>query len=374
MRKKAKKQASTLLHTANVLAMLVIILATATARMGEEAMFRRVLFSFHMPLFFLLSGLILEQHRGEGKKGWLRFIQHMVLAFVIPYFLWALIYSMFSYQNLAWVLYGSFEALERAKTLNILCFLPCMFVARLLAEAALGSLRRFKRSPRLASLGTAVVFFAIGLLLPKIRGIGYPWCINSAFVAAGFLLLGYSLRELVEAWARKPAAVVAAFVLSAALFCGGTVLRGERLDMVLLRSGEYGNLFWFFLNAFSGSLTVLGLSALWTRPWKKDGPVITQRDEAGISRVTLGTFVVHMPLLQQVILPLLGLIPLSLPPIVLFLAGMVVTKIISRWLIRGLTRFVPQLFGIYPPPKLLALPDPQSEANAGGDAVLVDTR
>ena len=45
-------------------------------------------------------------------------------------------------------------------------------------------------------------------MLPRIEAYGYPWCFNSALVAAGFLILGYSLRELVVVWAKKAALVV----------------------------------------------------------------------------------------------------------------------------------------------------------------------
>jgi hypothetical protein len=59
-------------------------------------------------------------------------------------------------------------------------------------------------------------------------------------------------------------------------------------------------------------------------------------------------FVIHMPLLQQVILPLMRLLPFPIPQGVLFLAGLVLTRIISGWIIKVSVRYVPQLFGIFP--------------------------
>lgn len=115
-----------------------------------------------------------------------------------------------------------------------------------------------------------------------------------------------------------------------------------------MRSGDYGNLLWFFLNALSGCLMVLCLSALLSRSWKKDGSVIDEQEETGLNRVTMGIFVIHMPLLQQVILPLMRLLPFPIPQGVLFLAGLVLTRIISGWIIKVSVRYVPQLFGIFP--------------------------
>ncbi len=45
----------------------------------------------------------------------------------------------------------------------------------------------------------AIPMFAVGFLLPKIE-IGYPWCMDTSIVAAGFILLGISLRERVMRW------------------------------------------------------------------------------------------------------------------------------------------------------------------------------
>jgi len=89
-------------------------------------------------------------------------------------------------------------------------------------------------------------------------------------------------------------------------------------------------------------------SSLISRNWKKHGPVINEQNEEGINRVTMGILVIHMPLLQQVVLPLLGLIPFTIPKMLIFLVGMVVTKFISGYLIKVLARYVPQLFGIFP--------------------------
>lgn len=365
MLKKKKRRTVTFLKMANTLTVLVIILAAVTAQIGETALFRRVLFAFHMPMFFLFCGLSPMKRRDEGKMGWLNFLRQMALFFVIPYILWALIYSNFSYRHLIWVLYGSWQALDRAQTLTILWFLPCLFVARVLVEGILSLVSRLPIGKRLGALVFAVISLAIGVLLPEIGSLGYPWCLNIAFTATGFMLLGYSIRDVIEKIAKKPAIVFGLFVVSAAGFIAGTLIRGEKLEMVLMRSGDYGNLFWFFLNALSGCLMVLSLSALLSRPWKKEESVINEHEEAGINRVTIGIFVIHMPLLQQVILPLMRLLPFTIPPGVMFVVGLVLTRIISGWIIKVSARYVPQLFGIYPS-ELLLLRDASDAAKAEG--------
>ena len=350
MFKKGKKAPSTFMHTVNTITMLIIILSTATSRLGDTAPFRKILFSFHMPLFFLVSGLVLDRKKGS----WVAFEKMLGLKYAVPYFLWALIYSVFSYRHLGWILYGSCQALDKAQTLIILCFMTTMLVARNLVELALEVINRPGLKNRYYGLCAALLFFAVGILLPKIESIGYPWNCNVAFTAAGFLMLGYALRDVIEKEAKKLVFIIAAFAVSLIIFCCGTVLRMDQLDMVYLRSGDYGNIFWFFVNALSGSILVVSLSMLIKQTWKNEGSLITERDEAGISPVTLGTFVIHMPLMLQVILPLLSMIPVNLPPIILFLAAMVLTKFISGKIIKFVARYVPQLFGMIPNPAVYA--------------------
>ena len=80
---------------------------------------------------------------------------------------------------------------------------------------------------------------------------------------------------------------------------------------------------------------------------RAQGAVIRPEDETGYKKTTLGTFVIHRPLLQQVVIPLLLLLPIQIPKLVLVLIGFVITKIISGWIIRILAKTIPQLFGIY---------------------------
>ena len=236
----------------------------------------------------------------------------------------------------------------RAGTLPILWFFPCMFAARIILEGVISFASSFDSVKRFALPLLAVFLFLVGILLPKLGNLSYPWCINIAFTAAGFMLLGYSMKPLIEKVGKNPVCTVLIFVLSVTVFIAGSVLRAESLEMVLLRSGDYGDIVWFFVNSLSGCLLVLSISSLISRNWKKHGPVINEQNEEGINRVTMGILVIHMPLLQQVVLPLLGLIPFAIPKMLIFLVGMVLTKFISGYLIKVIARYVPQLFGIFP--------------------------
>ena len=223
-----------------------------------------------------------------------------------------------------------------------------MFMARIISERVIVFTLSFASMKRFTLPLFTVLLFIVGIFLPKIGNLSYPWCINIAFTAAGFMLVGYSIKPLIEKVAKNLLSTVLIFIFSATVFIAGSVLRAESLEMVLLRSGDYGNIIWFFVNSFSGCLLVLSISSLISRNWEKNEPVISEQNEEGINRVTMGILVIHMPLLQQVILPLLGLIPFAIPKILIFPIGMIMTKFISGYLIKVIARYVPQLFGIFP--------------------------
>lgn len=347
MEKKEKKPA-TFIGLSSKLTMLIVILATAVGSMAGDVFFLKCLYAFFMPMMFLNAGIIIHRQVTPGGGTWWEFIRGLLRAYIITYLLWALIYSVFSYKNFLWIVYGSKEALTNAGTLDILWLLPCMFLARLFNEIVFHIVDALPLGNKKTGCGIfMILFFVIGMILPKLPTYGYPWCINVAFVASGFMLLGFLLRDAIEIIARKPAFIIAGLVIFIALFCLGTVLRSGDLGIMYMGSAEYGNPLWFFVNAISGSMIILFLSMLLTRYWKREGAVIKAEDEAGYNRTTLGTFVIHRPLLQQVIMPLLLLIPISIPKVVIVIVSFVVTKIISGWIIKVLARSIPQLFGIY---------------------------
>ncbi len=356
---KKPKQPKTFLGVAAKLAILLVIVGTATASM-ETAMFRRVIFAFHIPLFFFIHGFTLHPRTDGAARTWTRFVRQMVLAFIIPYILWALIYSTFSYQNLGWIFYGSRQSLERAQTLPTLWFLTCMFTAQLLVEGVMALLSRVKLDRRLASFFASVISFAVGFLLPPIQELGYPLCLNIAFVAVGFLLLGYASFDLLNRLKEKPLRPVLALLVSVAVFVGAIAAQGERFAFVSMAAGEYGNIFWFMVCALSGTLAALSLSMLLTRSWKQEGPLVpAAAPRLYVSRNTLGIFVIQQPLLMQVLLPLLMQLGGGrLPRFAVIILAVVLAFMIARLIIKVFDRYIPQLFGLYPSKELLVVDDP----------------
>ena len=140
---------------------------TVTGTLGK-----RFIYAFHMPLFFVLSGMLLCLKSFGDIGSWSELILKRAKRLLIPYFIWAMIYSTPTYKNAALIFYGSWEALGKAQSLTSLWFLPVMFLAVCLAQAVISLLVSAVGKRRLVSLFVClfVCLFASVLLNTKFPG------------------------------------------------------------------------------------------------------------------------------------------------------------------------------------------------------------
>ncbi len=100
------------------------------------------IYAFHMPLFFLLSGLLLKP--SDNFKA---FINKKARRIMVPYFIWGLISAAFSLENLLCVCYGSHQTLYRADTLSSLWFFPVLFVSYIISEVVINVASKRNMNP-----------------------------------------------------------------------------------------------------------------------------------------------------------------------------------------------------------------------------------
>lgn len=123
---------------AKAITIFCVILGHTTGNL-DTPLFRKVLYSFHMPLFFLLAGLSVKPQALHGVKAWTAFLYKNLLALMVSYFIWGLVYAPFSYSNMPELFYGSWEALTRMDTLTSLWYLPCFFVSRVIVQVVIAA-------------------------------------------------------------------------------------------------------------------------------------------------------------------------------------------------------------------------------------------
>lgn len=151
-------------------------------------------YAFHMPVFFILSGLFIN----PNKYGIYEFVEKRIKQILVPYFLFALIYC-FGHESLkdwTYILYASRDSLVIAKSFSPLWFLPCLFVSNVLFFI----LARY--ISRLDVLGmVSLSISCLGFILPKnLAGMGMPFSVNVALVSVIFVYSGYILNRISLKW------------------------------------------------------------------------------------------------------------------------------------------------------------------------------
>jgi acyltransferase len=216
------------------------------------------IYSFHIPMFFLISGYLLKRERLE--VAWRTFLSHTSKALIPPYltfatigfFAWLLVLRRFGadsdssvspFQRFVAILYASGKPDHFRVEPSALWFFPCLFSARLLVYWVY-------RAARLdvgRALGISAALSALGLAIP--RQVALPLEAEAALVAQGFLVLGFELRRhdvLPKMHQRVPAAIPVLFVLGAA-----AAYLNVQVDM---RASRYGSIVLYYASALCTSL------------------------------------------------------------------------------------------------------------------------
>lgn len=247
---------NTAIDTARGIAALLMIIG----HLGMNNQADQFISSFHMPLFFVISGMTMREE--ADLKG---YIGKRIRRILVPYIVFALIFSQPGYGDWFRCIYASRESILSAGSQTVLWFLPCLFLADLLFQLVLKFCRNWKlRLPVCAAL------CAVGFILPKVfpLEIGFPFNFDVALVALPFLLLGYELKRM--QWTEllckgkrsvKLAAgvilILAVIVLIPLNLPPSATPACPHVEMAI---GSYGNPILFYLTAAAGSMGVLLLS------------------------------------------------------------------------------------------------------------------
>lgn len=282
-----KKARVDYLDIAKAIGMFLVLIGHTVA---SDTSIKNVIYSFHMPLFFILSGMVLKEHSYSFKGEIREFLKKKAFALIVPYLLWGLIYSPFSFRNLVYIVYGTRETLINANSLTSLWFLPVMFLSVVLAEGIVSYAVKVNKR-WIVSIG-CILTFTIGALFPHWQRFGNPWGIDIAFVSIGFLLLGYYLRRLITKLNDKLSIVFGMLVIALVGFALLVHYSTSSVGYVLMANAIYGNFFIFLGNAVLGSLIVILLSCLISkRRFHKTVMLYAGQN-------TLGIFVVHKPIVE----------------------------------------------------------------------------
>ena len=210
--------------------------------------------SFHMPLFFIVSGYLWKNEDLSS------IAQKRFRTLMIPYAFFAFAYlglQTFPAFHDGHVFQNSLKAIllyptdiDNMPIASALWFLPCMFLTAIVYSVL--SRMDFKRKACIivciASLGMAYSSLCDNML---------PFAIEPMMVALGFMLIGELIRKnnnKVMAWIDK-SWIIIVLLLAEAVFA---MLNGS-VDM---RSARYHNCFLYILNGLAGTMAYWGIARI----------------------------------------------------------------------------------------------------------------
>lgn len=347
------KQRIEVLDIAKALAIFLVVMGHAVGNL-DTPFWRLVIHTFHMPLFFVVAGMVIKPVNISERGTFWAFLKKNFLTIALPYFIWAVIYSQFSYEHLGYILYGSWECMSKAQTTTALWFLPCLFSARIMVELVFRAVGKMQANRQWALAFAGLLFFVVGIALPHTRAElhtdfwGYFWCLDVAMVAAGFMIVGYFLLEPVKRLeqVKTPWILLGVVTTTALLYAGcDTQVRAlmgvEPLGLVAYCFKGLGNIPLMFTNAFSGCALLFFLSVLISRYLFKAGKQFV----LFVGQNTIGIFLLHKNFLQEVSVPLFANWGFVSAEMYVALMAAIVAFAFSVLMVKVILRYAPKIIG-----------------------------
>ena len=311
---------------------------------ADYGQLERIIYTFHMPLFFMISGFFIKVEKTYDRKTWWnKCIKKYLICLIIPYFIWALIY-MKNFIFAPYLLYGSWLSIKASTTYTCYWFLPCLFVARIYEFAAFTIANKCKINANVMAAICCVVFMAIGLLLPANNAddkLGLFCSFNIAFVACSFMFFGFLIKQFLDKIKDKIAVTLPAFIVSVVLFVFiyiNFVSYQGQFDFMMMCNSYYGPIPVFIAEAVVGSLMIIFLSMLLAKipiKWKL---------MSWLGANTMGIYVIHKKVAEQLYAQYLSMhadISVYVSSVIIALVTMAIAAAIT-WVIN---KYAPALFG-----------------------------
>lgn len=228
-----------------------------------------IIYSFHMPLFFIISGILFNADKYD-KTAFVPFIKTRFKAYIIPYFIYAGVNLVFEiiylYFDESYIV--GFPYLLRKSLGILLCnstlrnmpnctpiwFLMCLFVASLMFWFFINYCK--KLMPIIVTLCVALSF-----VLSQFPDIFLPFKLETSLMAVFFIYIGYLLRRASLIDKIKNAKLSYLYiVLLIAAGITTALLNGNYVNM---NRESYGNLFYFLISALTLSIALLIICDKW---------------------------------------------------------------------------------------------------------------
>ncbi len=215
-----------------------------------------IIYAFHMPLFFLLSGVTFYLKQ----ESLFLFLKEKIKRIFIPYLIFSI--PLFVIAGIRFLnnKIGMTLLIKRAVGI-ILCwkttdyyngvwFLPCVLGVYLVAYLVIKHIH-----DKRMIFCVSIAFLCIGFTLDY-YDITLPWGFDTALVAFFFFSIGYSFKETIY---RIKGWYIVFYIPTILIAYGNYRLFGKRIEMY---SNDYGNYILFLISGLLGIIATIGISKI----------------------------------------------------------------------------------------------------------------
>jgi fucose 4-O-acetylase-like acetyltransferase len=227
----------------------------------------RFIYSFHMPMFFIISGFFFRPATHLLSRIHLLALRRLlpVLFFTLLLFpLW--FRDEIMHHASLWQDMGSMAVeyfIGRPELDWVTWFLVCLFVCECMALVMINKLRGWVQLTL-----TALFCLALGLVFCEysitssdgwLYTLGRSWFLSEAVVALGFYMIGYASFPLLMKQAQYPRFSAMVFIIAIGLVFLTYSLNHPDSVAVMMAARKHGNAFYFVITALAGSLAIISL-------------------------------------------------------------------------------------------------------------------
>ena len=254
----------------------------------------KMLYSFHVVLFFILSGYTFKINNKSFKD----FLTDKFKRIMVPYFVWAILFimpyllfgnkvgqavgtnsSFYLKDIIINTLYGNGN-LESLKQNSALWFLPALFCTEIIFYFIINKEEKNNNSRR--SIITLVTIILINYLTSKYLNIIFPWGINTVLNIGCFFYIGYCLNKYNIILNKKSNILrIIFYTIIGLISCFSNKYN------VLCIEYSYGSFLLMLISGYCLSMTIIYLSLL----------INNNKILEYIGKNTLGILVFHKPLI-----------------------------------------------------------------------------
>ena len=288
---------------------------------GISSVSDKLIYSFHVPLFFFISGILIGYNHTE-QRSWKSILKGWVRRLIIPSVIWESILSL-SYLVIKDIPLQ--QLLRNSLTLNlnlsVLWFIPCMMLAEALWILLLKLLNKH-------TSWYLYLFFAIAFAL--VAAVVSVTFMTRVLVAAAFVVIGYCFEKAQILIRFEKCKYRFMILIGIALLWIGLTMANVRVD---LSACVFGNPVLYYLHSILGSITVV----MTLRCVKKEISLLQWIGRNSFGFLVTHVFVRHVIIAveERVFGQYYGGWSLAL--------FMILVDMVVVW---GIGRFVPEIFGL----------------------------